>query len=529
MKLNKKKYYIFLLILLIIQIIRCFSNARGYRDEHYFITLGYRFATGTRMFVDDIGIAQMMGFILMPIVKLYLLIFNSTDGIVLYMRLAYVIMTLITSLLIYKRFNKESDYAGFASLIFFIFTPFSIMGMSYNSMAINFIMQSICLFDLDNKSIYKSLLSGILYSFVVICNPYMAILYLISFIYVLINRKKISKQVLANYLYSLIGIVVIAILFILFVFVKVDINEVFSSFKYLVDPTHKDTLINKTLGCLGQFKNAFNYLILIEGIISVILIIKYNEKLDMINKILCIACILYYFIFSKARLYAGGFCVILMPITLCYLYKFKDIKDIKTIYFYIILFESFCFLLSSNVGARAISNILINALVLIIIKSNDDTHNLDKIIFILCFISLMICRVLLDNGATINYERQVKSGPFKYLYCDEDYAKEYDTYLNEFNYIDNLNESDNIYITADNPWVFLNFKNKKIINFSTFQYYSNKEDYINMFKEFMSNKEYDNYYLYVVDNEYGININDLGIKATLTEELEYGDLYLVNN
>lgn len=531
MKISKNKYYIILGILLVIQIIRCFSGAQAYIDEQHYISLAYRFANGSRMFVDEIGIAQMMGFILMPIVKLYLILFNTTDGIFLYVRLWYVVMSFISALLIYHRFKNESNYAWFASIISFIFVPFSIMSLSYNSMAINFMIQSICLFDLKNKSFIKSMVSGILFSFVVICNPYMASFYLFSTIYILIDKNKISKEIVSNYLYSFIGICLIAILFLLFVFYGANIEEILNSFKYMVDPTHSASLIKKILGTLNQFRVSFNYFILLEGVIAIGLCFKYNNKVDLFNKILCVLCIIYYFIFSRERINAGGYSVIFMPIVLAYLYNFKNLKNINKVYFWIVMFESLCFLFSSNVGARAISNILINALVIIIVScfDNENIYNLNKIIFIVTFISLFICRLIFDNGLMVTYEKEFDKGPFKYLYGSNEFYETYIDELEEFEYINKLKEGDNIYITSEYPWIFLNFENKNIINFSVYQYYGNKKDYLNMFKEYMSYKSYSDYYLYVIENEFGITIDDLNVNAVFVKQFKYGDLYLVKN
>lgn len=145
-----KKEIIIMTLLLLIQVGRCF-NGHGCNDEHFYATLGYRFASGDNIFVDDYHIAQLIGFILVPIIKLYLTIFKSSDAIVLYIRLCYVLLSLITSLMIYIKFNEKSKYASLASILYFMFVPFNIMSLSYNTMSINFLMQAILLFNNTKK------------------------------------------------------------------------------------------------------------------------------------------------------------------------------------------------------------------------------------------------------------------------------------------------------------------------------------------------------------------------------------------
>lgn len=530
MKIDKKKFLIILVILTIIQVIRSFSGGWVYQDEQYYVSLGYRFTTGTRMFVDDVGIAQMMGFILVPIIKLYLLIFSTTEGIILYVRFCYVIMSLISTLLIYKRFNKESAYAWLAALIFFIFVPFSLMSMSYNTMSINFLIQSVCLYDIKNVKLKESVISGILFSLSVVCNPYLAILYILSSLYIIfIDKKDYIKK---NYLYSFIGIALILVIFLLFVFAGNNISDVINSFQYMIDPSHSNSKIDMLLKSLSQFKDAFGYLILIQGVISLISCIKDNKYIDLANVLISILSIAYYFIFSRSRLYAGGFSVLFTSILLVYMPSLIRRKDIYSIYFLIFLFHGFCFLLSSNVGARAISNEFVNIAVISIICLDDYKYNkmIHNVLICVLSMSLLTCRLLLDNSGMVDYSKQIKSGPFKYLYTSEESASTLEKEYNNIKQLEKYNDSNKIFVVANSPWIYLSIEDKQVINFSTFQYYSYKEDYLNMFKIYMNNHTYDNYYLLILGNELGIEIKDFNLdNAQYIEDIGVGDLYLITN
>ena len=58
---RKQLQKIVLILVLILQVYLCFTM-RIQLDEPTYSALGYRFATGTRMFVDEWHISQMFGF-----------------------------------------------------------------------------------------------------------------------------------------------------------------------------------------------------------------------------------------------------------------------------------------------------------------------------------------------------------------------------------------------------------------------------------------------------------------------------------
>ena len=66
----KKEDLIFLICFLLIICIQCYKARLGVgsKDEHFYISLGYRFYKGDALFYDDWHIAQMIGFFITPIV-----------------------------------------------------------------------------------------------------------------------------------------------------------------------------------------------------------------------------------------------------------------------------------------------------------------------------------------------------------------------------------------------------------------------------------------------------------------------------
>ena len=115
----KREDVLFLAIFLLILIVQLYKAkiSIGSRDEHYYITVGYRFFQGCSYFEDEWGIAQMIGFFLSPLVALYRTIFGGNEGIVLGFRYYYVIFyKTVCGKLKFFLLNRKTAYRFFEYL-----------------------------------------------------------------------------------------------------------------------------------------------------------------------------------------------------------------------------------------------------------------------------------------------------------------------------------------------------------------------------------------------------------------------------
>ena len=109
-------------------------------DESFYIALPYRFALGDTPFVDELNILQTSALLTWPLVKLYVLATGGTDGIMLFMRHAYVAFVLVTTLVVFSSLRAFLRWpqALLVASICLVFVPFNIPNLSYNSMGAGF-------------------------------------------------------------------------------------------------------------------------------------------------------------------------------------------------------------------------------------------------------------------------------------------------------------------------------------------------------------------------------------------------------
>lgn len=106
-------------------------------DETYYLALPYRFSLGDRPFIDSWDIHQTGALLLAPVLWLYRLITGGTTGVILFMRILYILADALTALLVYRavlRLFRRRMPALLCAGLFFSFTPFGINNFSYNSM-----------------------------------------------------------------------------------------------------------------------------------------------------------------------------------------------------------------------------------------------------------------------------------------------------------------------------------------------------------------------------------------------------------
>ncbi len=107
----------------------------SYGDESYYNAMPYAFAIGNKPYVDELGVFQNAGILLMPFYKAYLAINGSGDGLVLFNRYLYFICVLgcsVAAMLLVRRIASMSAAFCVAALVT-SFSYFNIFALSYNT------------------------------------------------------------------------------------------------------------------------------------------------------------------------------------------------------------------------------------------------------------------------------------------------------------------------------------------------------------------------------------------------------------
>lgn len=222
----------------------------GSYDDAFYLTIPHRLSMGDVLFADEWHVSQMAGLITTPLVWLYRTVTGSTDGILLAARYTYVIVHALVSLFFYLCTRKYGLTSVAAALSWFLFAPYDIMALSYNTMALDFILMSSLLLASFEKRRYWAL-SGVCLAGAVLCCPYFAAAW---FLYTIgggihalwarkrpgRDRQKDSILFPSRLLWLTVGTAAIAALFLLYILSTCGIRGVLDNLPYILsDPEHQ--------------------------------------------------------------------------------------------------------------------------------------------------------------------------------------------------------------------------------------------------------------------------------------------------
>lgn len=251
LKKNNKKdsitIMVFAIVLILADSLMFWKTKYGYggNDESFYLTIAHRLVKGDAMLADEWHMSQMSGIFIYPIMKFYLRLIPSTEGILLHFRWIFIGIKSLFAIAYFTLLKKRYGmWAIGAVTIYLLFTPFNILQMSYNSMGLSLLLLSgILMISLPQSGKRKNvglIFSGIALAGAVLCCPYLLTLYVgiaIIKIYRSIHTKE--KIYLYEILYFTIGCGIMAIIFLLFVFSRTSILDIINNVpEMLKDPEH---------------------------------------------------------------------------------------------------------------------------------------------------------------------------------------------------------------------------------------------------------------------------------------------------
>ena len=163
-------------------------------DESLYLSIPYRILQGDVFLLEEWHVTQMAGFFLLPLLRLFLLIKGNTDGVYLAFRYLYLFFHTLVSLYIYVRMQKrDRTAAAVASVYYEISTYGGLMALSYNTMAIGFmVLAGVTLATSEGKN-SDYLASGLFYASSVLCCPFLLLVYIVYclavFVFLLLKKK----------------------------------------------------------------------------------------------------------------------------------------------------------------------------------------------------------------------------------------------------------------------------------------------------------------------------------------------------
>ncbi len=214
----------------------------AYKDETFYLTVPYRICMGDHFLLHEWHLSQLSGILLLPLVKLYLILFHGTEGIVLFFRYVFTVVWAAGGLFLWRKLRRFSEFGAMAAtLCFLLYAPWNTMALSYQSLSLLLLMTA-CVLLITNDNRYSDVIAGILYSGAVLCNPFLVLLYLLSALGLpaerIIRKRCDWKQ---RWLRLTCGILVVLIPFCVMLLAHGSLRDYLRVFPYILDdPEHPD-------------------------------------------------------------------------------------------------------------------------------------------------------------------------------------------------------------------------------------------------------------------------------------------------
>lgn len=222
----------------------------GGNDEAFYLTIPHRLSMGDALFTDEWHLSQLSSFLLLPFTWVFTAITGSTEGIMLAARVFYVLIHGAVSFLIYTRLRKFGYISVFASILYFIYTPYDIMALDYDSMGVELVvLAGVLLATADYGKKLLIIFSGLAFAGAVLCCPYLAVGYVIyalcMLVHVLLRKKEINFALksemfaVRTFLFFTLGVGILAVIFLIFTLTRTGFGGIFENLQYMLqDPEH---------------------------------------------------------------------------------------------------------------------------------------------------------------------------------------------------------------------------------------------------------------------------------------------------
>lgn len=269
---NKKNIpFVLIFVSFIILLIRA-RYSFCWSDESFYQAVTNRFHNGDQIFYDEWFPTQLSSLLLLPLYSLYTAVKGGTEGIILFFRILFVILELISATVVYKIISKHHGlfFGTVCAMLVQWYTHLNIATLSYYTMSTHFFLLTMVLLydyymsDSDtvsaqggkflNASVIELIIAGILFALCVLCLPTMCAGYFLI-VFCGFSLTIISKfvgednpvRIFASKLnfihvfkYTLAGIIVPALVFAVYMLTHVSISNFILSLQYVLsDDEHE--------------------------------------------------------------------------------------------------------------------------------------------------------------------------------------------------------------------------------------------------------------------------------------------------
>lgn len=477
---------------------KCFYGFGG-NDEAFYLTVSHRLSLGDSLIRDEWHLSQLSGFLLLPFVSIFRFITQSTEGIMITARIVYIILHAALCAFIYLRLRKYGFMSVVASVLYFLFTPYDIMALSYNTMGLDLIvLTGIIMATSDYAKKLPLIISGIAFAAAVLCCPYLSAAYVIfgicAIVHIILKRSNFTKNIFADDLFSgktflwfTVGIASLAAVFLIYLFSSISISDITANLpNMLTDPEHPQTAITSkllsyftsVLNCQVQFK----YAIISYALVILAMILDINRKNHrLIYLMISSGIVIFTYVLFVPNLTSVYYNAIMFPMIFLgitsYILLDRKPKRLLICLFALGILYSVAISLSSNqyfyvismaISASNIASIIFLGVLLKEMQERSDTVQYEKVLkragFVLIAfviflqgafqIKIKVSHCFWESGSpsTLNY--QIEDGPAKGIFTDVSKFNEYENIYNDLQYYKNIDRK-NILFMTEKTWCYL--------------------------------------------------------------------------
>ena len=342
-------------------------------DEAFYLATPYRLTFGDALLSEEWHVSQLSAFLLYPLVRFVLLLRGgSTEGIVLLFRYIYVLFQTAAACTLYALYYRRGLISVAASLFFYLFSPLSLMALSYNSMGLMLAGVSFALMATaaPQSPAMRFFLCGILFACAVLCVPYLALGYglysLLCFLFSRFSNQPLPQEVLFSFSGRVwraftCGILLCAGCFFLFVFSRCTLQDIVQNIRYIV--TDAEHPLISPVRRLRQFTDIlmWEYPSWFFPCLALFALCVFDRRSPARRMLVFIAAVLVITL-RLARLYTPlymnyEFILIPLPFLGLIAYFLAQRRDHRTFFLFYLpgLFFTLCLFWGSNQGMHAIA------------------------------------------------------------------------------------------------------------------------------------------------------------------------------
>ncbi len=560
-ELNKNDVFFFVCFALVgcFVLWRCkFGFAQS--DESFYLAVPLRMYKGDALIANEWHLSQLTAFVYYPVVKLFIDITGSVNGLIIFVRYVYAVLHILSAAYIYIRLRRfDTSGAGLAAVIFMLFTPNSMSTLYYFTIGI--MCNTLCYVTVSTAkrgAVADYVFSGLLFAAAVLCCPYLVIEFIVLvtvYVYIQINKNKeciicrdiknIDFFTSSKFLCFLSGIAVLAIIFLVYIIRYVPLEKIFASVQpMLIDKDHPTSGFFKIIVYFGGMVKYNNIVLAVAMTIlflEMIFIHRFSHRFYYISAAV-ITVLMQIYLFINHSGYINYLMFTLSCIGLFCVLLSEDIR-VKHIFYTIYIpgiMYSFCLNLASNQGFAAVSTAfcvpsVASAVIIAIcakelLKGTNSKKNQNSIIaatIVLFAVQIFTQAALKYNNVYLfadvkDMTEKADYGIMQGVYMSPEQKEDYDKYYKNVEVINNNYNSDDILCVTLRSCYYLMFDKE----FSTYSPWTNDLD-----EEMCEKLEY--YYainpekipnLVFVDgeNEYFINWFNQNYPGYKTDKYDFG-------